>query len=126
MLKYIPAVALLIAAVIHLLPITGVAGGARLTTLYGLDFSDPSLQILMRHRAVLLGLLGAYLAFAAFVPAHRTVAFTAGFVSVLAFLALSFASGNYNPAITRVVAADLVALVALVAGVAVHMSRGAD
>ncbi len=40
----------------------------------------------MRHRAVLLGFLGLFFLFAAFRPALQTVAFLAGFVSVVSFL----------------------------------------
>ena len=45
--------ALLLAALIHLVPLAGVLGADTLATLYGLDFSEPNLSILMRHRAVL-------------------------------------------------------------------------
>ena len=48
---------LLIAGLIHFLPITGVLGANRLTSMYALPFTDPNLAILMRHRAIMLGLL---------------------------------------------------------------------
>lgn len=58
--------ALLVAALIHLVPLAGVLGGETLARLYGLDVSEPNLSILMRHRAVLFGVLGVFLALAAF------------------------------------------------------------
>jgi len=54
------SVLLIIVAVIHLLPLSGVLSGKRLTALYGLSFQEPNLEILMRHRAVLFGLLGVF------------------------------------------------------------------
>ena len=60
----VPAV-LLIVALIHALPLVGVMGAAKLTQLYGVDVQDPTLEILLRHRAVLFGLLAAFLAYAA-------------------------------------------------------------
>ena len=66
------AVLLLVAGVIHLLPLVGVLGGERLNALYGIALDEPNLQILMRHRAVLFGLLGALLVAAAFNPALRS------------------------------------------------------
>jgi hypothetical protein len=112
---------LVVVAVIHLLPLSGVLGGARLHALYGLAFDDPSLEILMRHRAVLFGLLGAFFLYAAFRPAFQPVAFAAGFASVLSFLGLVWSVGHYNAQVGRVVTADIVALVALVVGVAAYV-----
>jgi len=60
------SLSLLLVALIHLMPLLGVLGPTRLALLYGLDFNDPNLAILMRHRAVLFGLLGTYFACAAF------------------------------------------------------------
>ena len=70
----------------------------------------------MRHRAVLFGLLGAFLVYAAFKPQLQVIAFVAAFVSVVSFLLLAWSAGAYNPQVGRVVTADLVALVALVIG----------
>lgn len=109
--------ALLVAAVIHLVPLVGVLGAARLEALYGLPVTDPNLAILMRHRAVLFGLLGAFLAIAAFRPALQGAAFVAGFVSVVSFLGLAWSTGGYNDLVGRVVTADIVALVSLMVGV---------
>lgn len=117
---------LLIAGVIHLLPVMGVLGADRLATLYGLDFSDPSLAILMRHRAVLFGLLGAFLVVAAFRPTLQPLAFLGGLVSVSAFLLIAWSTGNYNAAIAGIVAFDVLALLALGVGLtaqALHRLR---
>jgi hypothetical protein len=119
-MRYLVTVMLAVAAIIHLLPLAGVLGGARLSALYGLSFDEPNLAILMRHRAVLFGLLSAFLLYAAFRPTLQPVAFFAGFVSVLSFLYLAWSVGGYNPQISRVFYADMVALVCLVIGAAVY------
>ena len=117
-MKYVVAASLLVVGVIHLLPLAGVLGAERVAALYNVSIQDPNLAILMRHRAVLFGLLGGFLVAAAFLPALQTAAFIAGFVSVVSFLALAWSTAGYNAAIGRVVAADLVALACLVAGAA--------
>jgi len=104
---------LIVVAIIHLLPLMGLLGPAQLSRLYGLDFSEPNLTLLMRHRAVLFGLLGAFLAYAAFQPSLRPLALVAGFASVLSFLWLAWTSPGYNALIGRVVVADIVALACL-------------
>jgi hypothetical protein len=112
------AAMLIIVGVIHLLPLSGVLGAERLASLYGLSFEEANIAILMRHRAALFGLLGLFLIYAAFRPSVQYLAFIAGFVSVLSFLALAYSVGGYNAGVARVVAADWVALVCLLAGAA--------
>ena len=119
-MRYVVSVMLLIVAVIHLLPVSGALGAEQLASLYGIAVSDPSLVVLMRHRAVLFGLLGALFVFAAFRPALQGLAFIAGFVSVGTFLLFALQTGAYNEQVGRVFAADLVAAVALLVGVAAY------
>ena len=111
---------LVIVAIIHLLPLSGVFGSERLTSLYGISFDEPDIAILMRHRAVLFGLLGLFLLFAAFTPRFQVAAFVVGFVSVVSFLWLAASVGGYNAAIGRVFTADIIALVCLVVGAAAY------
>ncbi len=118
---------LIVAGIIHLLPLSGVLGAERLGKLYGLSFADDNLAILMRHRAVLFGMLGAFLVFAAFRPAMQPLALIAGFISVVSFLWLAWSAGTYNGHIARVFNADLVALGCLIAAAAAwwyETSRG--
>ena len=111
--RALAAVAWGVVGVIHLLPLVGVLGGERLAQLYGIDASEPNLALLLRHRAVLFGLLGALCVAAAFRPALRGLALVAGWISVASFLAL--AGGTpVNAPVARVVTADWVALGALV------------
>jgi hypothetical protein len=121
--KYVVTAALVVAGIIHLLPLSGVMGSARLATLYGLPFDEPNLAILMRHRAMLFGLLGLFLIFAAFRPSLQTLAFLAGFVSVTSFLWLAYSAGQYNKQIAGIVVADVVALVCLIIGAVVYVLR---
>lgn len=108
------AAMLLVVGVIHLLPLSGVLGPERLAALYGLGFAEPNIAILMRHRAVLFGLLGAFIVYAAFRAALQPLALLAGSVSVLSFLWLSWSVQGYNELLGRVVVADIVALICLV------------
>lgn len=120
-MRYLVSAMLIVVGVIHLMPLPGVLGGERLAALYGLSIEQPDLAILMRHRAVLFGLLGAFLLLAAFRPALQSLALVAGFVSVVSFLYLAWSIGNYNAQVGRVFAADVVALLCLVIGAAAHV-----
>ncbi len=112
---------LIVAGIIHLLPVAGILGPDRLTALYGLSFDDPNLAILMRHRAVLFGLLGAFMVFAAFKPNLQWIALIAGLISVVSFLYLGWETGRYNDGIRKVMMADGIALGCLIAAVALRL-----
>lgn len=105
--------ALLVVALIHLLPLAGVLGSERLGVLYGIAIDEPNLEILLRHRAVLFGLLGTFFLVAAFRRSVQFAAIVAGFASVVSFLWLAASIGNANAQVARVVTADLVALASL-------------
>lgn len=121
-MKYVVSTMLVIVGLIHLLPLSGVLGSASLASLYGLQVNDPNLQILMRHRAVLFGLLGFFFVLAAFKPALQSMALISGFVSVVSFLVLAWSVGHYNAQVSRVFTADLLALGCLMVGGAAYVS----
>ena len=115
---------LLIVAVIHLIPITGFAGVARLESLYGIPVSGKDMEILMRHRAVLFGILGVFFAYAAFTPAVQPLAFLAAFATLVSFFYLAYAVGGYNEAIRKIVIGDIVAAISLTGAVILYYTRG--
>ena len=107
------AILLILVGIIHLLPLSGVLGANKLAALYAIDVSDPNLAILLQHRAVLFGLLGCFLIYAAFNHEVKRLAIIAGFISVVSFLIIAWMHGDYNAAIRKVVIADIIALVML-------------
>ncbi len=48
-LSRVVTLALVVAAIIHLLPLSGVIGSDRLTVLYGISFEEQNTEILMRQ-----------------------------------------------------------------------------
>jgi hypothetical protein len=112
---------LVVVGIIHLLPVSGVLGSERLSILYGIAFDEPNLEILMRHRAVLFGLLGAFLVYAAFKPAVQSLALVAGFVSVISFIAIAWSVGEYNESIRKVFLADIVPIIGLAVASVVYV-----
>ena len=80
---------LLLCGAIHLIPAVGILGPVRLESLYGIKLgADPNLNVLLRHRALLFGLLGIPLTMASFHPAWQHSAIAAGLVSTASFIAL--------------------------------------
>ena len=122
-MRFILPIMLLVVGIIHILPLSGVLGAARLFELYGITFDDPNLEILMRHRAVLFGLLGIFLICSAFMHSLQLPALIAGFLSVVSFLYLSYTVGGYNEQVNRIVIADKVALVCLVVALVSYLVK---
>lgn len=123
-MRHFVSTMLVVVGIIHLLPLAGVLGPDRLAALYGIGVAEPNIEILMRHRAVLFGVLGLFLTCAAFRPAWQLLALVAGTVSVASFLALAWSVKGYNELVGRVVMADIVAAVCLaLAGVVYAYGR---
>jgi hypothetical protein len=123
-MRFVVPTVLVLVAIIHALPIVGVLGASRLSQLYGITVQDPNLELLLRHRAVLFGLLAGLLAYAAIRPDLHRLALVAGFVSVTSFLLLARLSAPLSAGLTSVVRADWLALFLLLVGAVAHL-RGA-
>ena len=115
-MRHFIAATLFVGGIIHLLPIVGVLGAERLSSLYGVSVTDPNALILLRHRAVLFGVIGGLMILAIFKPSLQPLAFVIGLISVSAFLYIAWSVGQYNALVSRVVMADIVALACLIAG----------
>jgi hypothetical protein len=115
-MKYVTVIALLVSAIIHLLPVPGVAGPAALGKLYGIAVSDANTAILLQHRALLFGMLAILMLLAIAMPTLRVTVLAAGLFSAASFVVVALWVGGYDAAIARVVAADVVVSVLLAAG----------
>ncbi|MED5370773.1 MAG: phosphopantetheine adenylyltransferase [Myxococcota bacterium] len=104
---------LLLPAIIHLLPVSGVLGAARLEKLYGARVDDPNLLLAMRHRALMFGGLGLGLLAAMLWEPARLPVVALTVLSDAAFAALALATPERSPQMTRVLIADGVSLARL-------------
>ena len=116
-------IGLVVAGIINLLPTPGAVGANWLRSLYGFEIAGPDLEILLRHRAVLFGVVGVLLLAAALRPRLRGVAVLVAGASMASFIVIAFLVGGYGPAITRVVIADVIGLLALVPAALAPASR---
>lgn len=107
------AVVLVVTGAVHLLPLAGVRSGASVARLYGVPDPDPGTAVLLRHRAVLLALVGLVCLAGAASENLRPLALTVGVVSMASYVLL----GRDDPTaeLRRVRVIDVVLLVLLVA-----------
>ncbi|MFC3965689.1 hypothetical protein [Nocardia jiangsuensis] len=113
------------AGVVTVAPAAGVGSAEWISGAYGLKPLDADLALLLRHRAVLFGVLGTGLIVAAVRPRWRPAAVPAGAVALLCFPLLAVAGGPVSAELTRVAAVDVAAVAALGAGVVLAPRRSA-
>lgn len=114
-------VALILVGLINLAPAVGVVSQTQLFRLYGVAIDNQDLLLMMRHRAVLLGLVGAMLVAAAWLPGLRIAACIVGLISMVSYVALVLASGDVGEPLGRIAVIDGVAIVVLALALALHL-----
>lgn len=100
-------VALLASGLVHLVPTLGVLGPSQLQRLYGVAVAAPELVLLLRHRALLFGLIGALQLAALASPGLRLAALLVGLVSTLGYVVLAWPPSSVGPELARVAWIDL-------------------
>ena len=109
-MKYMAPIILVIVGLINIAPLTGAVSAATLEAMYEVDLNNGDLVILLRHRAVLFGMLGAFILYAAFHRRLQLSASIAALLSMISFVALVYLQGDGGDAIQKVVRVDLIAI----------------
>jgi hypothetical protein len=105
---------LIAAGIINLLPLSGVLGRSWLLSLYGQEIASVDMEILLRHRAVLFGIVAVVL-FASIRLVHwRGAAILVAGLSMASFIAVAMLVGGYGPLLRTVVIVDIIGLLALI------------
>lgn len=105
------AVLLIIVGLINFLPVLGVLSAAKLSQAYSIELLGNDIVILMRHRALLFGVVGGFVLVSVFVPAWQWPAMGMAAISMLGFLWLAWSVGGYNESIARVALVDMAGMV---------------
>ena len=97
-------------AAINLLPSLVAFAPAKISKLYGIEISDPTLITLLHHRAVMLGIVGGVLAAAIFIPSIRWVALVAGTVSMMSFIVIAAMNNELGGSLSRIAVVDAIGI----------------
>ena len=104
---------LVIVGLINFLPVIGVVSAVRLEDAYGIELLSNDLIILMRHRALLFGILGAFIIYSAFNYFYRNAAMLMAAASMVGFIVLAYLTGGFNVNIHKIVIADYIGVALL-------------
>ncbi len=119
---YLTAALFIIAGLINFVPISGIVSGDQLSKLYQIEIASADIELLLRHRAILFGIVGSIIIAAGFVASLRPVATVAGLVSMVAFILLVFATKNSNPNLVQIAWIDVGATIVLLLGFGAHLN----
>ncbi len=120
MLDKISSIILFMVGIINLFPLIVFFDSTKTAKLYGIPIEGDSLMILMRHRGVLLGLVGLTLIVAVFKSDYRVLAIALALVSKLAFIFLTFTASGYTNEVRQVALIDVGAIILLLIVLAMH------
>jgi len=112
--------ALVVAAVINLMPLPGLWSVAHMESLYGIPVREPTLELLLRHRALLFGLIGLLMLAGAFHRPLQTAAILAALGSMVGFMVLAAQLPDLAAPMRRVALADLIATLLLLVALALR------
>lgn len=104
------SLAFAVVGAIHLMPIAPVFVPETLTRLYGVTPGDSTLLVLLRHRALLLALVGVLCLWASWSTPMRPAALLAAAINIAGFLGFYALYGNPTGALRTIAIADLIAL----------------
>jgi hypothetical protein len=113
MLDKIASVLLFVVGIINILPIMVFFDPTKTAKLYGFPLEGESLTILMRHRGILLSLIGFALITAAFKSEYVILAVGLALISKITFIFLTFTSASYTTEVQKVALIDVGSIVLL-------------
>ena len=101
---------LVIVGLINLAPVIGILSAQHLEAAYDVSLKGNDLAILMRHRALLFGILGAFVIYSAFHPSLQPAAMIMVGASMLGFVWLVLTTAGYSQAIGKIFFMDLLGI----------------
>jgi heme A synthase len=107
-------ITLFIAGLINLLPALLAFVPDKISKSYGIEIPNSNYELLLRHRAILFGIIGGLMIYSAIVKKQYEIASTAGLISMISFIILYFLiDKEINTELKKVMMIDVVATVIL-------------
>lgn len=110
-------ITLFIAGVINLLPSVLAFLPDKISKSYGIEIPNENYELLLRHRAILFGIIGGLMIYSAVAKKHYEVSTVIGLISMISFIVLFFQiGGDINSELKKVMSIDIVGTVILCIG----------
>lgn len=93
---------------------------SKIPSSYGLEMLNQNYELVLRHRAVMLGIVGGLMIYAAISKKYYTLAFVVGFISMISFVLFYLMLDGINPELEKVMKLDLLAIGLLLLGLILY------
>jgi len=103
-------ITLFVAGVINLLPSLLAFLPDKIAKSYGIQIPNANYELLLRHWAILFGIIGGLMIYSAIAKKYYTIATTVGLISMVSFILLYFLIGkDINSELNKIMIVDIVA-----------------
>lgn len=117
-------ITLFVAGVINLFPSLLAFLPEKIAKSYGIEIPNANYELLLRHRAILFGIIGGLMIYSALVKKHYELSTIAGLFSMTSFIILYFIIGkDINQELKKVMMIDVVATIILCIGFILFMLK---
>jgi heme A synthase len=123
-MEFIFRISLFIAGLINLLPAVLAFLPEKISKSYGIDIPNSNYELLLRHRAILFGIIGGLMIFSAITKKYYEIATTTGLISMVSFIILFFLiDKDINLELRKVMIIDVVATIILCIGLILFLLK---
>ena len=123
-MEHIFRISLFIAGIINFIPSLIAFWPDKISKSYGIEIPDSNFELLLRHRAILFGIVGGLMIFSVFSKKYYDLSVILGLISMVSFLILYFSIDGINKELAIVMKLDAFAIVILIIGYLLYKVNG--
>ena len=121
-MELIYRITLFVAGLINLLPSMLAFLPDKISKSYGIEIPNANYELLLRHRAILFGIIGGLMIFSAIVKKYYDIATIAGLISMTSFILLYFLiDRGISSELKKVMLIDILASLILLIGLVIFL-----
>ncbi len=121
-MELIYRITLFVAGLINLLPSMLAFLPDKISKSYGIEIPNANYELLLRHRAILFGIIGGLMIFSSVVKKYYEIATIAGLISMTSFILLYFLiDRGISSELKKVMVIDILASLILLIGLVIFL-----